>query len=318
MNARMNLLSEIARTVDLGAGAERGVVLQHLIAHFERVAETLDDPALDMFDAVFMAVTGDGDEAGRCALSSALASNPRAPAKTIRSLASDDSIAVAGRVLRCSPCLDDETLVAIAQAQGQDHLLAMAGRASLAPPVTDVITSRGDAPVLHVLIANAGARFSEEGAIRLRRRAEDDPVLMAHMRRREDMRAALAQALRRPAVAGTIVPQGMAFAAGAAVEAALERGALDQALKNLAQGARVPARVVERCFATDPLETFVVLARAADITVPSLRAMLTQRMGIAASENVLNTAEKLFCDITRQHALRTARIFVLRDRELYN
>jgi uncharacterized protein (DUF2336 family) len=316
MSAPQQIISDIARTVDMKASAEGGAVLQGLTAHFFRVAENLSLHEIELFDIALLAIAREGTEESRAWLSESLADNPLAPRRSVYDLACDDAIAVAGPVLRRSPCLNDETLVEIAALKGQDHLMAIAERASLTPPVTDVVASRGEAPVLNGLLGNQGARFSEAGAIRLCTRALTDPVMLAHIRRRNDLRRALAEASARHVANRN--QRDMPSGVGQAVETALERDSLDEALRLISEGARVQHRLAARCFATDPLETFVVLSRAADISCDNLRAMLTQRLGILASERTLATAEKLFLGLTRAHALRTAHILMLRDRALYN
>jgi Uncharacterised protein conserved in bacteria (DUF2336) len=316
MSASQQTLSDIARTADLKVDAEGGAVLQGLTAHFFRVAESLNLHEIELFDIALLAIAREGTSESRAWLSESLADNPLAPRRSVYDLACDDAIAVAGPVLRRSPCLNDETLVEIAALKGQDHLMAIADRASLAPPVTDVVAGRGEAPVLSKLLGNQGAHFSEAGAIRLCTRALSDPALLAHIRRRNDLRHALAEADARHTA--TRNQRELPSDVGAAVEAALEQDALDEALRLISEGARVQHRLAARCFATDPLETFVVLSRAANIKRDDLRTMLVQRLGLLASEHTLATAENLFLGLTRAHALRTAHILMLRDRALYN
>lgn len=316
MSAAQNIVSHHAVPADRSAAETGGAVLQNLTAQFFRVAETLELHEIELFDIALLAIAQEGSTESRTWLAESLADNPRAPRRSVLDLASDDAIAVAGPVLSRSPCISDETLVEIAALKGQDHLLAIAGRVSLNPPVTDVVVGRGEAPVLQKLLGNDGARFSENGAIRLCTRALNDPALLAHIQRRNDLRRALAEArIQQAAAASQLdVPQS----AGIAVGSALERGALDEALRLIGEGARVQHRLAARCFATDPLETFVILARAADIGWDSLRTMLVQRLGMLASARTLVNAERVFFGLTRAHALRTAHILMLRDRALYS
>ena len=62
-----------------------------------------------------------------------------APADVVRRLASDDDVAVAAPILRQSRRLSDTDLIEIAQTKTQGHLLAIAGRAQVATPVTDAL-----------------------------------------------------------------------------------------------------------------------------------------------------------------------------------
>lgn len=316
MSAMQNLASHHAAPADIPAPVTGGAVLQNLTAQFFRVAESLELHEIELFDIALLEIAQEGNTESRAWLSESLADNPRAPRRSVLDLASDDAIAVAGPVLSRSPCISDETLVEIAALKGQDHLLAIAGRFSLAPPVTDVVVGRGEAPVLQKLLGNKGAQFSENGAIRLCARALNDPALLAHIQRRNDLRTALAEARIQHAATRSQqdVPQGVAKA----VEAALANDALDEALRLIGEGARVQHRLAARCFATDPLETFIIISRAADIGWDSLRTMLVQRLGMLASERALTNAERVFFGLTRAHALRTAYILMLRDRALYS
>ncbi|MDU6731367.1 MAG: DUF2336 domain-containing protein, partial [Bradyrhizobium sp.] len=86
--------------------------------------------------------------AARAELGSRLAVLPDAPPRLIKLLANDETIAVAGPVLRASDRLDEQTLVATAQTRGQEHLLAISGRKILTEAVTDVLVDRGDQAVV--------------------------------------------------------------------------------------------------------------------------------------------------------------------------
>src|ERR1700692_5008849 len=69
--------------------------------------------------------------AARVRLANKLAPSSNAPIDVIKKLAFDDSIDVAGPVLRQSERLDANTLVANARSKSQNHLLAISQRRSL-------------------------------------------------------------------------------------------------------------------------------------------------------------------------------------------
>ena len=106
-----------------------------------------------------------------------MAAVEKSPPKVTRTLALDNSIDVAGPVLRQSASLDDETLIVGAKTKGQDHLLAISQRAQLSENVTDVLVERGNKKVVISTAANAGARFSDFGYSRLVTRSENDSEL---------------------------------------------------------------------------------------------------------------------------------------------
>jgi uncharacterized protein (DUF2336 family) len=53
----------------------------------------------------------------------------------VRELVQDDSIRVAGPLLKASPLIDEPTLIEIARMKGQPHLLAISQRAAICESV---------------------------------------------------------------------------------------------------------------------------------------------------------------------------------------
>src|SRR5689334_14405505 len=84
----------------------------------------------------------------RVQLASRLAHSPNAPFDVMKKLACDDSIEVAGPVLRHSERLDLGALMACARNKGQQHLLAIAERNSVPEAVTDILVVRGSRDVV--------------------------------------------------------------------------------------------------------------------------------------------------------------------------
>jgi uncharacterized protein (DUF2336 family) len=131
----------------------------------------------------------------RVRLANKLAPSNNAPINVIKTLAFDDSIAVAGPVLRQSQRLDAKTLVENARSKSQAHLLAISNRKTLPAEVTDVLVTRGDKQVASSVAANAGARLSGSGFLHLVKRSEDDSILAAHLGLRQDIPRHLFQQL---------------------------------------------------------------------------------------------------------------------------
>ena len=90
----------------------------------------------------------------------------------VNKLAFDDSIDVAGPILRYSERLDNQVLVANARCKSQQHLFAISRRKSIDEPVTDVLVTRGDQTVVNSVAVNTGARFSDLGFLQLVKRSE--------------------------------------------------------------------------------------------------------------------------------------------------
>ena len=123
----------------------------------------------------------------RAELANRLAPVENAPLTTVRRLARDESIEVAGPILMQSPRLTDEDLVAIATDQGQDRLLAISKRAVLSENVSDVLVTRGNRDVVLSVTRNEGARFSDTGYGKLVDKSIDDEVLAICVGMRKDI-----------------------------------------------------------------------------------------------------------------------------------
>ncbi len=74
--------------------------------------------------------------------------------------------------------------MASASTKSQQHLFAIAQRKSLSEAVTDLLVERGDRDVVHSVVKNTGARFSDAGFRLLVRRSagDDDLALVVGMR----------------------------------------------------------------------------------------------------------------------------------------
>jgi len=131
----------------------------------------------------------------RAQLATRLASVAHAPVNIIHQLAADDSIDVAGPVLRTSERIRTENLVAAASTKSQSHLLAISERKSIDPAVTDVLVTRGNREVVQSVSRNIGAQFSSHGFSHLVQRAEADAVLTETLGLRHDLPEPLVQRL---------------------------------------------------------------------------------------------------------------------------
>jgi hypothetical protein len=133
--------------------------------------------------------------AARTQLAKRLARFDDAPVNIIHKLAFDDSIDVAGPVLRESSRLEAYALVANVCTKGQSHLLAISKRKSLEETVTDVLVTRGDREVVSSVANNHGARFSDFGFLHMIQRAEGDSILAEQLGLRKDIPRQLFQQL---------------------------------------------------------------------------------------------------------------------------
>jgi len=188
MNARaQSLLRELEDSIRKGTSDQRVSTLRRVTDLFIHRAEQLDEEQIRLFDDVIGRLAAEIEEAALAELSYRLAPVPNAPYETIRSLAYDDSIAVSGPVLAQSPRLSEDDLVEIARTRGQSQLLAIARREQLGEAVTDVLVERGDGEVVHEVVGNAGARFSDRAFVELVDRAKHDERLAEDVGRRVDI-----------------------------------------------------------------------------------------------------------------------------------
>jgi uncharacterized protein (DUF2336 family) len=130
-----------------------------------------------LFDDVMGRLVSEIDHSARAAFGERIARLSNTPPKITRELALDDSIDVAGSVLKRSECLDEDTLIIGAKTKSQDHLFAISQRSKLSENVTDVLVERGDQKVVISTAANAGARFSDFGYTKLVSRSKNDGEL---------------------------------------------------------------------------------------------------------------------------------------------
>jgi uncharacterized protein (DUF2336 family) len=151
------------------------------------IAGRYSDDEICTFGEVIGRLADEIEVAARAELATRLARTDNAPINIIHKLAFDDSIEVAGPVLRESVRLDAKTLVANAQTKSQPHLLAISKRKSLEYTVTDVLVTRGNTEVVNSVANNDGARFSGFGFLHMIKRAEGDSILAEQLGLRQDI-----------------------------------------------------------------------------------------------------------------------------------
>jgi uncharacterized protein (DUF2336 family) len=193
-----SIISELDDAVNSGSTEKRLKALRQVTALFLRDMERLSDEQIRVFDDVFCLLVVKVETRARAELSRRLAPIDRAPIAIIQRLALDDAIAVAGDVLVLSRQLATDTLIEIANTKGQEHLLALSGRANLPEAVTDAIVTRGEQRVIHRLAHNATASFSDSGYAGMAVHAESDDELSEVLALRPDLPlSVLTELLRR-------------------------------------------------------------------------------------------------------------------------
>src|SRR4249919_3118011 len=172
-----NLLDELQATLTHGTVARRVEALRRVADLFLDNAVDYSDEQIGLFDDVFQCLMLHIETSAKALLANRLAPVDTAPPMTIRALAFDDVIEVAGPVLSQSLRLDDKTLIENARSKSQAHLMAISTRRVLSGAVTDVLVQRGNDEVVQSTVNNPGAEFTERGFNRLVSRAEGDDNL---------------------------------------------------------------------------------------------------------------------------------------------
>jgi uncharacterized protein (DUF2336 family) len=174
-----NLLDELQSTLAHGTVARRVETLRRVTDLFINGAVDYSDEQVGLFDDVFQCLIDHIETSAKMLLANRLAPIDSAPPLTIRALAFDDVIEVAGPVLSQSMRLDDKTLIENARSKSQAHLMAISTRKTLSGAVTDVLVQRGNDQVIQSTVNNPGAEFTERGFTRLVSRAEGEDNLTA-------------------------------------------------------------------------------------------------------------------------------------------
>lgn len=159
------------------------------------IAGRYSDDEIWTFGEVIGRLADEIEVAARAQLARRLARFDKAPVNIIHKLAFDDSIDVAGPVLRESERLEAYALVANACTKGQSHMLAISERKTIEEAVTDVLVTRGNWDVVNSVANNNGARLSDFGFLHLIQRAEGDSILAEQLGLRNDIPRQLFQQL---------------------------------------------------------------------------------------------------------------------------
>ena len=182
-----SLIAEVEGAFASGSAEKQVDILRRVTDLFLSGANSYSVKQVDLFDGVISRLADKIETKARAELANRLAPVENAPLTTVRILARDESIEVAGPILTQSPRLTDEDLVAIATDHGQDRLLAISKRAVVSENVSDVLVTRGNRDVVLSVTRNEGARFSNTGYSKLVDKSIDDEVLAICVGMRKDI-----------------------------------------------------------------------------------------------------------------------------------
>jgi uncharacterized protein (DUF2336 family) len=181
------LIDELEAALASGTNARGIEMLARLTDLFVDGASRYSEEQIGIFDDVMARLVSTIEAKDRAELAHRLAPITNAPSSVIHMLAFDDHIEVAQPILRQSERLDDPALLANANTKSQRHLFAISQRQSLSETVTDVLVERGDREVVHAVVKNVGARFSDAGFRMLVKRSAGDDDLATIVGMRSDV-----------------------------------------------------------------------------------------------------------------------------------
>ena len=192
MADKLEHLESLARLTLGNSDEGRQNLLREVTDMFMESPETLNEREIAYFGEIMNGMVGQVETMVRQHLSETLCNVSNAPHDLIVSLANDE-LDVAFSVLQNSEVLEDNDLVEIAEKQSQEHLNAIARRATVDETITDVLVNKGDDTVLGTLAGNNGAQFSRGGMETIVDRAKDNDDLELSLVKRKDFPADLAQ-----------------------------------------------------------------------------------------------------------------------------
>jgi uncharacterized protein (DUF2336 family) len=181
------LLEELEAAVSSGTIDRRNQILSSITDLFINGAPRFSEDQVSVFDDVMGRLVNAIEAKARAKLADRLAPIANAPLNIVHLLAFDDDIEVARPILIRSERLNEDTLLATANSKSQRHLHAIAQRGSLSEAITDVLVERGDRDVVHSVVKNRGARFSDAGFRILVNRSSGDDTLASEVGMRDDI-----------------------------------------------------------------------------------------------------------------------------------
>ena len=185
MTEQKSFLRDLDEAVQRGTAESRARALWHTTDLM--ITGRYSEDEIWTFGEVIGRLADEIEVAARAQLAKQLARFDQSPVNIIHKLAFDDSIEVAGPILRDSVQLEPYALVANVCTKDQSHMLAITQRKALDESVTDVLVTRGNQEVVKSVVKNDGARFSDFGFLHMIQRAEGDNILAEQLGLRKDI-----------------------------------------------------------------------------------------------------------------------------------
>ena len=170
-------MTELDETLNTASDERQRAILRKITELFVGRSEEYSGDQLALFDDVMFRLIERSEHSALIELSSKLAPVDNAPFNVVVKLSKEDDIAISGPILEKSPVVPDDTLAEIAKTKGQNHLAAIAKRASINQNVGDILVDRGNSEVACRITGNHSQRLSELAFVKLMKRARNDKAL---------------------------------------------------------------------------------------------------------------------------------------------
>lgn len=172
--ASTELIAELDGAIRDGSPRRRAQMLRQVTHLFLANADRLDERQITVFGNVLLRLIERTEASELVLLSAILSGLPSAPREVIGLLARHQEATVAVPILLKSEALSESDLIEIANHREQQYLLAISKRKTLDEALTDAVLKRGDTTVCRALASNVGARFSDQGCLKIAAAAERD------------------------------------------------------------------------------------------------------------------------------------------------
>jgi uncharacterized protein (DUF2336 family) len=187
-------MSDMGRLAQLAAnpqGATREEIYLAVASLYRIHGHYLNERERALMQEILRRLAANVEMAIRIALAERLADDPNVPHDLVLLLA-DDRIEVARPIILRSPLLTDADALRMISQYGAAHHEAIAWRAHIGEPVTDVLARSEAEPVLAALVRNATAKISAATFEVLAQKSRTIAALQDPLARRTDLPPALA------------------------------------------------------------------------------------------------------------------------------
>ena len=186
--AATELIVELEGAIKDGSSRRRLQMLQQVTHLFLFSASRLGECQIDVFADVLLRLIEGAEPDTLAPLSMILCGQTSAPRKVVRLLARHEEATVAAPILLKSEILSKDDLIRMADLIAANNIcLQFRNERPSTKALTDALLKRGDRAVYRALARNVGARFSDQGCLKLAAAAECDGDIANALRGRPSM-----------------------------------------------------------------------------------------------------------------------------------